>query len=55
MDVAECYIKHFLYRRYDVSDPSDVAKELTIDLETILNHLKEVGYKKRAYVSDARD
>ncbi|KAL2729724.1 hypothetical protein V1478_005613 [Vespula squamosa] len=35
-------------RRYTVSDTHDVAKKPNIDHKTIVNHLKKIGYKKRA-------
>ncbi|KAL2741437.1 hypothetical protein V1478_000133 [Vespula squamosa] len=43
------------HRGYDVSDTRDVAKELSIDHETVVNHSKKDGCKKRASVCGARD
>ncbi|KAL2732138.1 hypothetical protein V1478_004322 [Vespula squamosa] len=35
------------FMSYDVSDTHDVAKELSIDHETVVNHSKKDGCKKR--------
>lgn len=45
----------FFYRRYDVNERSDVTKEITIDQETVLNHLKKTRYKNRVNVCEASD
>ncbi|KAL2735642.1 histone-lysine N-methyltransferase SETMAR-like [Vespula squamosa] len=42
-------------KEYAVSDTHDVAKKPNIDHKTIVNHLKKIGYKKRANVYEAHD
>ncbi|KAL2741426.1 hypothetical protein V1478_000184 [Vespula squamosa] len=48
-------VENQISRGYDVSDTRDVAKELSIDHETVVNHSKKDGCKKRASVCGVRD